>query len=290
MDCLIVNHNFLCIRKNYKKVYYMELLKIGTVKYLNSKILNYGLHLVNNKKFNSKALKSLLKYRYEIFEDTPSFLVEKLLKKEINIGLISTVEALKNKDKINYYSELGICALKEVQSIFFIKKDNNFNLPVKRIYLDVSSRSSIALLKILYYKTFYEIPELILEKPENILNQIDNNSGGLLIGDPAIEIFLNSNSFFLKDLATWWYDLTNLPFVFAVWSFRKDLDFDINIFEESYQLGLENINEIIQSSIYPKKFVKKYLTEVIYYRISEQEKKSISLFEEYLKEMDWLLS
>lgn len=277
--------------KELQKIAYMKLLKIGTVKYLNSKILNYGFHFLNNKKnINSNLLNSLLKYKYEIFENSPSILVEKLLNKEIDIGLISTVEALKNKDKIKYYSHLGICALKEVQSIFFIKKENNFNVPVKRIYLDVSSRSSIALLKILYYKTFAEIPEFILEKPENILKQIDKDSGGLLIGDPAIEVFLNSNSFFLKDLATWWYDMTKLPFVFAVWSFRKDLDFDTNIFEESYQLGLENIKEIIQSSYYPQEFVKKYLTELIYYRISEEEKKSISLFEKYLKEMDWLLS
>lgn len=265
----------------------MHLLKIGTVQYLNSKILNYGFHLIHSKqKIYLDNIRYLSKYQYHLIEDTPSNLVELLLKQSIDIGLISTIEALRNQKIFSYYPYLGICSFKEVQSILYIKKDNHFHRPVKKIYLDVSSRTSVALLKILYYKTFQEHPEYCLETPENILKKIDKDSAGLLIGDPAIEVFLNPNSFYFKDLATWWYEYTSLPFVFGVWSFLKTLSFSTQIFEESYQLGVEHIKEIIEYSSYPKDYVTTYLTKIIYYRINEQERKSIQLFETYLREMD----
>lgn len=267
----------------------MKSLRIGTVKYLNSKILSYGFYLINSKlTIQNDKVKNLSKFQYTLIESTPSKLVELLLEEKIDIGLISTVEALKNKDKLSYYPHLGICSFKEVQSILYIKKDQHFHIPVKKIYLDISSRTSIALLKILYYKTFQKTPEYVLELPENILKKIDQDSAGLIIGDPAIDLYLKPNSFYFRDLASWWYEFTNLPFVFGVWSYSKDLEFPTEIFEESYQLGLEHIEEIIESSHYPKKYTVTYLSKIIYYRISEQEKKSIQLFEKTLKEMDLL--
>ncbi|MFN3604999.1 MAG: menaquinone biosynthesis protein [Leptonema sp. (in: bacteria)] len=266
----------------------MNFLRIGTVQYLNAQILNYGFFLVNSQRKPSQIIKSLNKYNYSIIQGTPSFLVEQLLQKKIDIGLISTVEALRNKDQLNYYPKLGICSFKKVQSILYIKRSSDFYKPVKKIYLDKSSRSSIALLKILYYKTFQEIPEFTLEEPKEILKKIDSDSAGLLIGDPALDVYLNPNSFFLKDLCDWWYEITQLPFVFAVWSFPKELNFDTNIFEESYEIGQAHLQEIIQSSRYLESFAKSYLTEIIYHRITAKEEKSIFLFEQFLKEMDWI--
>ncbi len=257
-------------------------LRVGTVKFLNAKPLDYG--FLTYKSIESSTL-YIKDYNISLLEDVPSKLIELLLQKKLDIGLISTIEALKHKEFLNYYPLLGICANKKVDSIFFIKKNNDFNKPVKKIYLDKSSRSSIALLKILYFKTFEEFPEFILENPENIINKMDKDSGGLLIGDPAIQLYLNKQNYYLKDLAAWWYEITGFPFVFAVWAYRKDISFNTNIFEESYTIGIKSIKKIIDTFPFPYDFSYNYLNNILYYRIQSREIESIYLYEALLKEL-----
>jgi chorismate dehydratase len=260
------------------KFFNNKTIKIGTVKFLNAKPLDYGFFYPQNKKILSQ-------YQYKISQDVPSKLIESLLKQEIHIGLISSIEALRNKSILDYYPNLGICSKNKVQSIFYITKQPYYE-PVKRIFLDLSSRSSVALLKILYFKTFNQLPEFIFEKPETIVKKIDKENGGLLIGDPAIKLFLNQNTFYLKDLSEWWYEQTQLPFVYAVWTYPKNFDFDKTIFEESYNYGISSLDQIIKLYDFPKEFTYQYLTKNLHYRIGEQERKSLKLYEEFLKELD----
>ncbi len=260
-----------------------SILRIGSVKFLNAKPLDFGFKYSKN--INNSILNQ---YQYRFIEDIPSRLIQKLIQNEIDIGLISSIEAIRNENLFNFYPKLGVCAKRNVQSIFYIKKTNNFNEPVKQIYLDISSKSSNALLKILYYKTFQHLPTFELETPENILKKIDKDSGGLLIGDPAIELLFNQNRFFIKDLAEWWYELTNLPFVFALWTYNKDLLFDERIFLESYDLGMNHLNDIIKDYPFPASFSLNYLKNVLYYTIGEEEVQSLNLFKKYLMDLDLL--
>ncbi|GIX42145.1 MAG: chorismate dehydratase [Leptospiraceae bacterium] len=254
-----------------------EILRIGTVKFLNAKPLDYGFFYPEGNILNH--------YKFKIYEDVPSILIKYLKEKQIDIGLISSIEALRNENQINFYPHLGICSQKNVQSIFYITK-KNYKKPVKRIYLDQSSRSSNELLKILYYFYFKELPEFIIEKPQNILNKINDNSAGLIIGDPAINLYLNPNSFYLKDLAEWWYELTQLPFVFAVWAFPKELNINLKIFEESYRIGKKSIDKIIIRYSFPRDFSYQYLTKNLYYEMGEKELKSLQLYKSFLMELD----
>jgi len=256
-----------------------SILRIGTVKFLNAKPLDWG--------FFYPFTKTLKKYQYAITEDIPSRLIDALLQGQIDIGMVSSIEVLKNKSILNFYNKLGVCAKKNVQSIFYISKKSYLE-PVKRIYLDISSRSSNGLLKILYFKTFHEFPEFIYEKREVILKNINEDSSGILIGDPAIELYLSKPPYQLKDLAEWWYELTQLPFVFAVWAFSKMIDVELKIFEESYQVGLKSIKNIIQQFPFPEDFSYNYLTKNLYYRLGREELESLNLYEKYLKELDLL--
>ncbi|MCS7205363.1 MAG: menaquinone biosynthesis protein [Leptospiraceae bacterium] len=258
-------------------------LRIGTVKFLNAKPLDYG--FLHKEKWQNVSFLPL--YDYQIIEDIPSTLVNMLLEKKIDIGLISSVEVLRNQDLLDYYPHLGVCAHKRVASILFLKQEFFFDRPVKRIYLDISSRSSVALLKVLYYKTFQELPEFIYEHPDRIIKQIQNSpdTAGLIIGDPAIQVFLNSYGFFVKDLAEWWYEFTQLPFVFALWSFSKELIFQKEIFQESYELGRQSLEQIIKQSPFPKEFSFEYLTKILHYQITKKEWESLQLFSKYLMEL-----
>ncbi len=256
-----------------------SILKIGTVKFLNAKPLDWG--------FFYPLTKTLKKYQYVITEEIPSRLIDALLQGQIDIGMISSIEVLKNRSILNFYNKLGVCAKKTVQSIFYISKKSYLE-PVKRIYLDISSRSSNGLLKILYFKTFHEFPEFIYENRETILKNINEDSSGILIGDPAIELYLSKPTYQLKDLAEWWYELTQLPFVFALWAFPKKFDVELTIFEESYQVGLKSIKNIIQQFPFPEDFSYNYLTKNLHYRLGKEELESLNLYEKYLKELDLL--
>jgi chorismate dehydratase len=259
------------------------ILRIGTVKFLNAKPLDWGFLY----HYRIKYISTLKKYQYAITEDTPSRLIDALLQGQIDIGMVSSIEVLKNRSILNFYHKLGVCAKKKVQSIFYISKKSYLE-PVKRVFLDISSRSSNGLLKILYFKTFREFPEFIYEKPDVIIKNINDHSSGILIGDPAIELYLSRPTFQLKDLAEWWYELTQLPFVFAVWAFPKKINFDLQIFEESYQVGSKSIKDIIQQYPFPKDFSYNYLTKNLHYQLGKEELESLNLYEKYLRELDLL--
>ncbi len=132
------------------------------------------------------------------------------------------------------------------------------------------------------------MPEFIEEYSENFISKIDKESGGIIIGDPAIRLYLNQNSFYLKDLAEWWFELTQLPFVFALWVYRRESIFDTDIFEESYLYGKDHLLDIIQKSEFPVDFCQHYFKNALYYEITQKEKESLQKFKEYLEAFNLL--
>jgi len=108
-------------------------------------------------------------------KNVPSQINKALKKRQIDAGFISSIESPNYK-----CSNLGIIANKAVYSVFIIKGENQ---------TDVESASS------------------------NRLAQVLKLQGEVLIGDKALVYYLNGGDGI--DLATQWYNETQLPFVFA---------------------------------------------------------------------------
>ena len=107
--------------------------------------------------------------------DVPSQINKALHKRQIDAGFISSIESTKYN-----CTNLGIIANRAVYSVFVLEGENRG---------DHESASS------------------------NRLAEVLNLQGEVLIGDKALVYYLNGGKGI--DLATQWYNKTNLPFVFA---------------------------------------------------------------------------
>lgn len=252
---------------------------IGLVRYLNARPLDYG--------FRQEDGLS----EYKCLEDTPAKLYQMLSSGTLDAALVSSVECLRNEDRFGYCRSVGVCARKEVKSILYLRR-NPFKRtdPVEYIYADSGSRTSTALVRLLYKEEFSGSPDpdIITTPPEQIPEKLDSNSAGLLIGDSALDFLQNpqSEQFEITDVAGWWYSQEKLPFVFALWAYPADRPVRDRFFEDSLKQGEKAIEQIIQQSGYPEASV--YLKQILHYRIAEEELKSLTRFKERLLAADLL--
>src|SRR5262249_9582728 len=116
---------------------------------------------------------------------------------------------------------------------------------IRRVAVDSSSRTSVALTRIVLERRYGVEPECIAHPPdlETMLGLAD---AALIIGDPALRIDRNSGKH-VYDLGEEWLEMTGLPMVFAVWAGRKGVVTAevAGTFCESYRYGKERMAEIV---------------------------------------------
>jgi chorismate dehydratase len=90
---------------------------------------------------------------------------------------------------------------------------------VRSVALDTSSRTSAALIQIIFSQ-FYGARPSYRQSPPRIEQMLESDDAALLIGDPAM--LIDRSALQVYDLAEVWRQHTGLPFVFAFWAVRKD--------------------------------------------------------------------
>lgn len=147
--------------------------------------------------------------------DYPSRLNAMLQKEEVDIALTSSVEYLNQGYEM--LPGFGISACEKILSVNFYVKRSLEALNGGRIGLTHQSATSSMLLKVLCHHVWKISPQF--EQLDTAL-PFDAYDGILLIGDDAL---LNTTipGFQVMDLATVWYEQTQLPFVFALFSIRS---------------------------------------------------------------------
>lgn len=240
-------------------------MKIGIVKHLNARPLTYG--------FEKSG-------KYELYYENPSILKEELLNGSLDLALISSVECIRNRDKLDFSLSTGVCASKKVRSILYFENIQSPSTP--RIFVDSGSRSSVALLKILFYTKYGVVPETIPYPPEKIQMDIDSGFGShLLFGDNALLSTYDGNKYKVYDLAEWWNHITNLNFIFALWAYPKGKKIDEQLFYSSLEFGLQNLDEIITSEKrFSRDMIKIYLGTELHYVVTGADRKGFELFSE----------
>ena len=79
--------------------------------------------------------------------------------------------------------------------------------------------------------------------------------------------------------------MTGLPFMFAAWISNKPLPEDfIEEFNAANALGFKHLDEVIAENPYPVYDLHTYYTHNISYELTEEKRKSLNLFLEYLEE------
>ncbi|MGD9900061.1 MAG: menaquinone biosynthetic enzyme MqnA/MqnD family protein [Calditrichaceae bacterium] len=170
----------------------------------------------------------------------------------------------------------------QVKSVMLFFKAELMN--IKTIALDTSSRTSVALLKILLNEKYQISPEFIVMQPD-LPEMLKRADAALIIGDKALH-YQDEYPLFL-DLGEEWFDMTGLPFVYAFWAGQ---DFALNSADvaaiiRSKEIGLQNIDEISMefAKSNPKdwRFYRDYLTNNILYSFGEKEKEGLNEFYHY---------
>ena len=90
----------------------------------------------------------------------------------------------------------------------------------KEIFCDPASLTSVNLLKVLLAERGLK-PEF---KPLESYEAAKGKDFVLLIGDAALDFARAPHAHEIFDLGAVWFELTNLPFVYAVWALRRGIE------------------------------------------------------------------
>ncbi len=167
-----------------------------------------------------------------------------------------------------------------VRSVVLVTKFPDLR-KVRSVALDQSSRTSAALMKIIFLEFLGVEPTWATSAP-NVELMLKDNDAALIIGDPAMT--LARDDLGIVDMASLWREYTGFGFVFAVWAVRnKDSSRVAAIdFAAARDEGLEQIEEIL--SHYEREIplaryeLKEYLTEDIVFHIDQPMKQGMNLY------------
>src|SRR5438105_12452222 len=156
-----------------------------------------------------------LRRDYRVDYTLPSTCAELLKSGMADIGIIPVAAYASIPDLI-VIPDIAIASRGAVRSILLIGK-----VPVekmKRVAVDSSSRTSVALLRVLCEKVYGVKPEFVPKEPK-LKEMLKDCDAALLIGDSAL--LAATEGYQVRDLAADWKELTGKSFVFAFWAVRK---------------------------------------------------------------------
>ena len=243
-------------------------VKISIVSYSNTLPFLYGLK-------NSELINDI-----DLSLDIPSKCAEKLLTNQVDIGLVP-VAILPLLPEYHILTDFCIGANKKVNSVILVS-DVPLN-EIETILLDYQSKTSINLVQVLA-REYWKISPKFKHATVGFENKIEGKTAAVIIGDRTFNLAKPYG--YIYDLAEEWYKFTGLPFAFACWVANKPisqefeeklnqaLSFGVNHKQES--IGLTSNNGITFDQL------QNYLTNDISYELTDEKRKSIQLFLDYL--------
>jgi chorismate dehydratase len=234
--------------------------RVGSVPYLNAVPLTRGIE-------------------DDVLLVRPSQLAEMLRRDELDAALVSVTEVLFN-NRYDVLDNVAIASLGEVKSVFVAHR---YPLAeIREIFCDTASLTSVNLLKVLLAERGIKA-DLIPLTDYEIAPSCD---AVLLIGDPAIDFLRAEHDHQIWDLGAAWFELTQLPFVYAVWALRRGIE-NTSLrrhLREAKEFGVDTLDYIIRTRReYDLDFRKDYLGWHIHYHLGTDEKRGLAKFAELLR-------
>ncbi|MCP3977722.1 MAG: menaquinone biosynthesis protein [bacterium] len=175
-------------------------LRIGAVSYLNTRPLVHGLGGEDG---------------IDLSFDVPAALSERMLRGELDVALLPVIE-LARMPQLELVPGLSIATRGAAASVLLVTRREAGE--VRRVALDVESRTSNALTRVLFAEVWGAAPEFV-EGIEDIDRALADCDAVVRIGDKALFEPLPEGCT-AYDLGQAWTDATGLPFVFAAWAAR----------------------------------------------------------------------
>jgi len=176
----------------------------------------------------------------------------------------------------------GVCvgAREEVQSVVLVTRGAGLE-GARSVALDTTSRTSAALVRIIFGEFLRREPEYVPAEPD-VAAMLGRCDAALVIGDPAMTFARRGLRVY--DLARLWREHTGLGFVFAVWMARDTAGAPARRvdFAAARDEGLARAEEI--AAFYegrlgrPRAGLLKYLRENICYELNEEMRAGMELY------------
>ena len=250
----------------------MSPLRLGAVSYLNTKPLVYGLDAHPD--------------QFDVRFDVPAKCAELLHEGRVALGLIPAIEYLRGHYAI--VPDISIASDGDVTTVaVFTRKPIE---QVETLALDLSSRTSVALTRVLCAKQWKIAPRFTPAEPdlEAMLRRAD---AALVIGDPAFEIDPAKHNVTKIDLGAEWKALTGLPFVYAMWVGRPDAatPAQCRALQQARDAGIAHLPEIAKQvgdgNAVLEQRVLSYLRDNLKYRLGQTEQAGLLRFHELAAEI-----
>jgi chorismate dehydratase len=247
----------------------LKKIRISAVSYTNTKPFLYGLQhtdIIN---------------QIDLSLDIPADCAQKLIDDQVDIGLIPVAATL-NLPEWHLVSDYCIGAVGAVNSVFIFS-----NCPIDEVevlQLDPQSRSSNNLARVLLQNYWKLKPKLVVNADDYSISK-NAKTAFVQIGDRT---FGKADSYaHVYDLAEEWTKFTGLPFTFAAWIANKPIPQPfINTLNQSLQYGLDHREELFKEMPMRDDFdIKDYLTRKIDYPLTDDKRKALHLFLDYIKEL-----
>ena len=243
--------------------------RIGSVQYLNAVPLTRGI-------------------QSEVIFAEPARLAEMLRANELDAALVSTAEVLLT-DRYDILDGIAIASLGEVYSVLLVHRCPLAE--IQEVFCHTASLSGLNLLKVLLAERGLK-PEF---KPLPDPARAAEHDAVLIIGDPAIDFQRahppatdsgTTGEYKIFDLGATWYEMTKLPFVFAVWALRRGVENKAlrRELREAKQFGIDTLDYVIETrEEYDEEFRRDYLGWHVHYHLAADEKRGIAKFCELLR-------
>lgn len=242
----------------------MDQLRISAVSFLNTSPLVWGI------------THGPLEGRAEIWFEVPSACAASVAGGVADVGIVPVIEMA--RQNLPSVPGLGIASDGDVRSIFVVS-----HVPaseIRSLALDTSSRTSVALARIILERKYGVRPRTI-PYPPNVEKMLTIADAALVIGDPALRLATRQEGYFVYDLGREWTEMTGLPMVYAMWAGRG-APRAADLLHESYAWGRDRIDEIVASEAPPRgiplALAHSYLTTNIVFELGERHMRGLEMY------------
>jgi chorismate dehydratase len=220
-----------------------EKTRMGKISYINASPVYYGLD------------NGLLPHWLEMVPDVPSALNRQIMEGKIIISPISSAFYAVNHRDLMLLPDLSISCRGRVMSVILASRYPIEALSGKTIRLSRDSASAAAFLKMIFHqkKVIPVFQTGDVNHLESVFREVD---AALVIGDKALTLPWRQKFEYVIDLGQYWFEMTGLPFVFAVWVVRRSIvESDPRLVEKIHALllaskasGYDHLDQIVEAS------------------------------------------
>lgn len=251
----------------------MSPVRLGAVVYLNARPLTWALDRASE--------------RWHVRYDVPSLCAQLLHEGSVDLGLIPSIEYLQRPD-YRFVPGVGIGSRGEIATVAIYTRKALRD--VRTLALDTSSRTSVALTRVLCAKRFGVAPAFVPHGPD-LAEMTEHCDAGLLIGDPAFDADHDALGLQKIDLGAEWTAMTGLPFVYAAWTGRPGAveARDVEALQHAQAEGVAHADaiaaEYARGNAEVARRAAKYLRDNVKYGLGPDEAAGLQLFLDYAAEL-----